>query len=130
MRRLFSLLLLMICTMPVWADNLDQLYKAAGWPDQRAHFNDALSAAQQRYRNSLPPVYQALVNNSNQRFQAQAMDRRAQAQLRSTFRTRTGPGLLPVAAGARGRRSWPRARTNWPRTPRACRRSRPATTAS
>jgi hypothetical protein len=56
MRRLFSLLLLMICTMPVWADNLDQLYKAAGWPDQRAHFNDALSAAQQRYRNSLPPA--------------------------------------------------------------------------
>ncbi|MBO0366973.1 DUF2059 domain-containing protein [Pseudomonas putida] len=84
MRRLFSLLLLMICTMPVWADSLDQLYKAAGWPDQRAHFNDAVSAAQQRYRNSLPPaVYQALVSNSNQRFQAQAMDQRAQAQLRS-----------------------------------------------
>ncbi|MBC3434666.1 MULTISPECIES: DUF2059 domain-containing protein [Pseudomonas] len=86
MRRLFSLLLLMICTMPVWADSLDQLYKAAGWPDQRAHFNDAVSAAQQRYRNSLPPaVYQALVNNSNQRFQAQAMDRRAQAQLRANL---------------------------------------------
>ena len=86
MRRLFSLILLMICTMPVWADNLDQLYKAAGWPDQRAHFNDALSAAQERYRNSLPPaVYQALVNNSNQRFQAQAVDRRAQAQLRATL---------------------------------------------
>jgi hypothetical protein len=85
MRRLFSLLLLMICTMPVWADNLDQLYKAAGWPDQRAHFNDALSAAQQRYRNSLPPVYQALVNNSNQRFQAQAMDRAPRRKLRSTW---------------------------------------------
>ncbi|MBV4505097.1 DUF2059 domain-containing protein [Pseudomonas sp. BW13M1] len=86
MRRLFSLLLLMICTMPVWADSLDQLYKAAGWPDQRAHFIDAVSAAQQRYRNSLPPaVYQALVNNSNQRFQAQAMDRRAQAQLRANL---------------------------------------------
>lgn len=86
MRRLFSLILLMICTMPVWADNLDQLYKAAGWPDQRAHFNDALSAAQERYRNSLPPaVYQALVNNSNQRFQAQAVDRRAQAKLRATL---------------------------------------------
>ncbi|RNF76745.1 hypothetical protein EFK07_13665, partial [Pseudomonas putida] len=86
MRRLFSLILLMICTVPVWADNLDQLYKAAGWPDQRAHFNDALTAAQERYRNSLPPaVYQALVNNSNQRFQAQAVDRRAQAQLRATL---------------------------------------------
>ena len=86
MHRLFSLLLLMICTMPVWADSLDQLYKAAGWPDQRAHFSDAVSAAQQRYRNSLPPaVYQALVNNSNQRFQAQAMDQRAQAQLRANL---------------------------------------------
>ncbi|MCG8294121.1 DUF2059 domain-containing protein [Pseudomonas entomophila] len=90
MRRLFSLLLLMICTMPVWADSLDQLYKAAGWPDQRAHFNDAVSAAQQRYRNSLPPaVYQALVTNSNQRFQAQAMDRRALAQLRTNLQNAT-----------------------------------------
>ncbi|WP_248917891.1 DUF2059 domain-containing protein [Pseudomonas entomophila] len=90
MRRLFSLLLLMICTMPVWADSLDQLYKAAGWPDQRAHFNDAVSAAQQRYRNSLPPaVYQALVSNSNQRFQAQAMDRRALAQLRANLQNAT-----------------------------------------
>ncbi|HGY9623920.1 DUF2059 domain-containing protein [Pseudomonas juntendi] len=86
MRRLFSLLLMMCCTMPVWADSLDQLYKAAGWPDQRAHFTDAVSAAQQRYKNSLPPaVYQALVNNSNQRFQAQAIDRRAQAQLRANL---------------------------------------------
>ncbi|MBF8673193.1 DUF2059 domain-containing protein [Pseudomonas fulva] len=86
MRRLFSLILLMSCTLPVWADNLDQLYKTAGWPEQRAHFTDALNAAQQRYRNSLPPaVYQALVNNSNQRFQAQAVDRRALAQLRSAL---------------------------------------------
>ncbi|AIR88644.1 DUF2059 domain-containing protein [Pseudomonas cremoricolorata] len=86
MRRPFSLLVLMICAMPVWADSLDQLYKAAGWADQRAHFTDAVGAAQQRYRNSLPPaVFQALVNNSNQRFQAQAMDRRAQAQLRATL---------------------------------------------
>ncbi|MHC6227942.1 hypothetical protein ACYU03_24770 [Pseudomonas sp. X10] len=86
MRRLFSLLLMLVCTMPVWADSLDQLYKAAGWPDQRAHFTDAVSAAQQRYQNSLPPaVFQALVNNSNQRFQAQAMDRRAQAQLRANL---------------------------------------------
>lgn len=92
MRRLFSLILLMICTMPVWADNLDQLYKAAGWPDQRAHFNDALTAAQERYRNSLPPaVYQALVNNSNQRFQAQAVDRRAQQSCAPPWPTRHRP---------------------------------------
>ncbi|AZC60199.1 DUF2059 domain-containing protein [Pseudomonas chlororaphis] len=83
-RLLFSLL--MFCVLPAWADGHDQLYKVAGWPEQRAHFNDALTAAQQRYQNSLPPaVYQALVNNSNQRFAPQAMDRRAQAQLRQNL---------------------------------------------
>ncbi|WP_431147155.1 DUF2059 domain-containing protein [Pseudomonas alvandae] len=80
-RLLFSLL--MFCVLPAWADSYDQLYKVAGWPEQRAHFNDALSAAQQRYQSSLPPaVFQALVNNSNQRFAPQAMDQRAEAQLR------------------------------------------------
>lgn len=83
-RLLFSLL--MLCTFPSWADGHDQLYKVAGWPDQRAHFSDALSAAQQRYQSSLPPaVFQALVNNSNQRFAPQAMDRRAEAQLRKNL---------------------------------------------
>ncbi|WP_409277486.1 DUF2059 domain-containing protein [Pseudomonas defluvii] len=85
MRRLFFLLLLS-CTMPVWADSLDQLYKVAGWPEQRAHFTDALDAAQQRYQNSLPPaVFQALVNNSNQRFEPKAVDARAAAQLRANL---------------------------------------------
>jgi hypothetical protein len=80
-RLLFSLL--MLCVLPAWADGHDQLYKVAGWPEQRAHFNDALTAAQQRYQNSLPPaVFQALVNNSNQRFAPQAVDQRAEAQLR------------------------------------------------
>jgi hypothetical protein len=86
MRRLF-VVLLMFCTMPAWADSYDQLYKVAGWPEQRAHFNDALKAAQQRYRNSLPPaVFQALVNNSNQRFAPQAMDQRAEQRLRENLR--------------------------------------------
>ncbi|MBD1549990.1 DUF2059 domain-containing protein [Pseudomonas typographi] len=85
MRRFFFLLL-MCCAMPAWADIHDQLYKAAGWPDQRAHFNDALKAAQQRYQNSLPPaVFQALVNNSNQRFAPQAIDQRAEARLRQSL---------------------------------------------
>ncbi|WP_110950498.1 DUF2059 domain-containing protein [Pseudomonas bohemica] len=85
MRRLFFLLL-MFCTMPAWADGHDQLYKVAGWPEQRAHFNDALNAAQQRYKNSLPPaVFDALVNNSNQRFAPQAMDQRAEQKLRQTL---------------------------------------------
>ena len=85
MRRLF-LLLMMFCTLPAWADNLDDLFTVAGWPQQRAHFNDALSAAQQRYSNNLPPaVYQALVNNSNQRFAPEAMDKRARNQMRKNL---------------------------------------------
>lgn len=84
-RLLFSLL--MFCVLPAWADSYDQLYKVAGWPEHRAHFNDALSAAQQRYQSSLPPaVFQALVNNSNQRFAPQAMDQRAEAQMRKNLR--------------------------------------------
>jgi hypothetical protein len=92
MRRLFFLML-MFCTMPAWADGHDQLYKVAGWPEQRAHFNDALKAAQQRYKNSLPPaVFDALVNNSNQRFAPQAMDQRAEQKLRQTL-TDPNPAL-------------------------------------
>ena len=81
-RLLFSLL--MFCVFPARADRHDQLYKVAGWAEQRAHFNDAISAAQQRYRNSLPPaVYQALVDNSKRRFAPQAMDQRALDSLRT-----------------------------------------------
>ena len=73
-------------TLPAVADEHAQLYQLTGWPEQRAHFSDALQAAQQRYRNSLPPaVYQALVDNSNQRFAPQAMDQRAQQQLRASL---------------------------------------------
>ena len=83
-RLLFSLLI--FCSIPAWADPHDQLYTVAGWPEQRAHFNDALSAAQQRYRNSLPPaVYQALVDNSSRRFAPEAMDKRAEANLRQNL---------------------------------------------
>jgi len=82
MRGVFFVLM-MFCVLPAWADSHDQLYKVAGWPEQRAHFSDALKAAQQRYQNSLPPaVFQALVNNSNQRFAPQAMDQRAESRLR------------------------------------------------
>jgi hypothetical protein len=82
MRRVL-VFLMMFSTTPAWADDHDLLYKAAGWPEQRAHFSDALKAAQQRYQSSLPPaVFQALVSNSDQRFAAQAMDQRAEARLR------------------------------------------------
>lgn len=82
MRALLAAVLL-IFTLPSLADTYVDLYQAGGWPQQRAHFRDALSSAQQRYRNSLPPaIYQALVDNSNQRFTAADMDQRALAGLR------------------------------------------------
>ena len=82
MRVVFTLLML-LCSLPVIADDHARLFQSAGWPQQRAHFHDALQVAQQRYENSLPPaVFQALVDNSNRRFEPQAMERRAQAELR------------------------------------------------
>lgn len=82
MRALFACVLLLL-SLPSLADDHAQLYQAAGWPQQRAHFSAALQAAQQRYRSTLPPaVYQALVDNSNQRFAPQAVDQRAEAMLR------------------------------------------------
>ncbi|MDN5517143.1 MAG: hypothetical protein L0G82_18045, partial [Pseudomonas sp.] len=82
MRVLFALLLIGL-TLPALADDHLRLYQAAGWPQQREHFNQALDAAQQRYRSTLPPaVFQALVDNSNHRFAAAAIDQRAQNSLR------------------------------------------------
>ena len=82
MRTLLAAVLLLF-TLPSLADSYADLYQAGGWPQQRAHFRDALNGAQLRYRNSLPPaIYQALLDNSNQRFNAAAMDQRALAGLR------------------------------------------------
>ena len=82
MRVLFACLML-LCSFAFAADEHARLYQSAGWPQQRAHFTDALKAAQQRYQGSLPPaVYQALVDNSNRRFEPAAMEQRAQAALR------------------------------------------------
>src|SRR6218665_1987141 len=83
MRAVFALFML-LCSFAVSADDYARLYQSAGWPDQRAHFGDALKAAQQRYQASLPPaVFQALVHNSNRRFEPTAMDQRALATLRT-----------------------------------------------
>ncbi|MES2817480.1 MAG: hypothetical protein V4812_00650 [Pseudomonadota bacterium] len=85
MRALFAFVVLLsaLFSTPGFADDHAQLYQLAGWPQQREHFSEALTAAQQRYRDTLPPaVYQALVDNSNRRFAPQAMDQRAQQQLR------------------------------------------------
>ncbi|AHL77439.1 hypothetical protein CH92_21090 [Stutzerimonas stutzeri] len=82
MRALIACVLLAF-SLNTLADGYDELYKAAGWTEQRANFSDALTTAQQRYKSSLPPaVYQALVTNSNRRFAANAIDQRAQRALR------------------------------------------------
>ena len=49
MRVVFALFLL-LCSATVLADDHARLYQSAGWPEQRAHFGEALKAAQQRYR--------------------------------------------------------------------------------
>ncbi|MBU0902100.1 MAG: DUF2059 domain-containing protein [Gammaproteobacteria bacterium] len=84
--RALAVVLTLLLSLPALADDYLQLYQAAGWPQQRMHFSDALQAAQERYRSSLPPaVHQALVNNSNQRFAAAAVDQRAQQGLRQNL---------------------------------------------
>lgn len=83
MRALLAFALLVV-SFASHADAYEELYETAGWADQRANFSDALTAAQQRYKDSLPPaVFQALVDNSNRRFASQAIDRRAQQALRN-----------------------------------------------
>lgn len=82
--RLFVTCLLMTISFGSVADAYRDLYQTAGWQQQRAHFRDALAAAQQRYEPTLPPaVFGALVSNSNQRFAAQAIDQRATSALRA-----------------------------------------------
>lgn len=84
--RVLTVVLTLLLSLPALADDYLQLYQAAGWPQQRMHFSDALQAAQERYRTSLPPaVHQALVNNSNQRFAAAAVDQRTQQGLRDNL---------------------------------------------
>lgn len=92
MRVLLALTLLAL-GMPALADNYQRLYQAAGWPEQRTHFNDALHAAQQRYQRNLPPaLYQALVDNSNSRFAPADIDQRALASLQQSLPD-SGPAL-------------------------------------
>lgn len=91
--RALAFLVLALLSLPGFADDYLQLYRSGGWPEQREHFHAALAAAQQRYRANLPPaIYQTLVDNSNRRFSAQAMDRRALAALRAHL-PQPGPAL-------------------------------------
>lgn len=80
----FLLLIFVLVSSPsLWADTYLDLYKKSGWPQQQAHFSSALQHAQQRYQNTLPnAIYQALVDNSNNRFAADAMQVRGQKALR------------------------------------------------
>lgn len=72
--------LMLLCSFTAVADDYQRLYQAAGWPQQLTHFSEALNSAQQRYSKTLPPaVYQALLDNSNRRFEPQAMQQRSLA---------------------------------------------------
>ncbi len=85
MRALLTCVLLTL-SFSTFADTYQELYETAGWTEQRANFGDALTAAQQRYKDTLPPaVFQALVTNSNRRFAAHAIDQRAQQALRDNL---------------------------------------------
>lgn len=80
----FFCLFLVLVSLPIQAAQHERLFAAAGWPQQREHFHAALQQAQQRYRDTLPTgVFQALVANSNQRFQPRDMDARALQTLRA-----------------------------------------------
>lgn len=80
----FVLLICALFSSPsIFADAYFELYKKAGWPQQQTHFSSALQQAQLNYQNTLPSaIYQALVDTSNKRFAAEAMQQRAQQALR------------------------------------------------
>ncbi|WP_313025357.1 DUF2059 domain-containing protein [Pseudomonas lopnurensis] len=85
MRALLACVLLCF-SLASFADIHEELYETAGWTEQRANFADALTAAQQRYQETLPPaVFQALVTNSNRRFASHAIDQRALRALRENL---------------------------------------------
>lgn len=70
----------------IFADAYLDLYKQAGWPQQHRHFSSAVQQTQLRYQNTLPSaIYQTLVDNSNKRFAAEAMQQRAQQALRQNL---------------------------------------------
>ena len=99
MRALLTCVLLTF-SLASFADTYEELYETAGWTEQRANFADALTAAQQRYKDTLPPaVFQALVTNSNRRFASHAIDQRAQRAARASGRPAAGAGILPVPLG-------------------------------
>lgn len=84
--RAFIASLLCCWSFFAWADSHDELFRSAGWTQQTQHFQGVLQQAQQSYKNTLPSaMYQALVNNSNQRFAPAAMQQRALSALRKSL---------------------------------------------
>lgn len=76
---LMSLLVSLVA--PVHA-NTSALYEASGMAQHQQHFQAALTAAQQRYSQQLPAALRdALLRNSNQRFELTSMHERAQTRL-------------------------------------------------
>lgn len=71
-----------LITMKARAQPPQQLYDVSGMATHQNHFQDALSAAQQRYAQQLPAnVHASLVRQSNMRFAPQAMQDRARSRL-------------------------------------------------
>ena len=86
--------LLCVMALNANADEHVQLYKSAGFEQQRQHFIDALGAAQQRYQSNLPDaLFRTLVENSNRRFHPAHMDQRALNSLRRALHN-PRPALL------------------------------------
>lgn len=89
--RFLLLMCVLLSSQSIFADAYYELYKKAGWPQQQTHFSSALQHAQLSYKNTLPSaIYQALVDNSNKRFAAEAMQQRAQKALRQHLDNPTG----------------------------------------
>ena len=88
--RFLLFLCVLISSPSVFADAYLQLYQKAGWQQQHKHFSSAVQQTQLRYQNTLPSaIYQTLVENSNQRFAAAAMQQRAQHALRQNLASPT-----------------------------------------
>lgn len=88
--RFLLLLGVLMSSTSIFADQYQELYQKAGWPQQQIHFAGAVKQTQLRYQDTLPSaIYQALVNNSNHRFAAQAMHQRAQQALRQHLNSPT-----------------------------------------
>lgn len=83
------LLAALLCLTPLLAsaDPHAELYRSAGWAQHQVNFSKALQAAQQRYQGNLPDaLYRVMVESSNRRFAADALQSRVAQHLREQLR--------------------------------------------